>query len=149
MVFYRRLSDRKSPQVSGTLLSILTIFNNAVVWMVYIRLPTSKSSRPFNNHLVTVPKAPIRICMIATFMFHSFFQFSSNVEVLISLFTFLFFASFSILLVTNDILWHMSAINYPQLHRSLHLIQVDHSCAEVETASMCPPISISSIIITL
>ena len=54
MVFHRSLSDSKSPQVSRTLLSILAVFNNAVVWMVSIRPPTSKSSRPFNNSLVTV-----------------------------------------------------------------------------------------------
>ena len=66
MVFHWRLSDSKSPQVSRTLLSILTVFNNAVVWMVSTRPPTSKSSRPFNNPLVTVPKAPITISIIVT-----------------------------------------------------------------------------------
>ena len=50
--------------------------------------PTSKSSSPFNNPLVTVPKAPITNGIIVTFMFHSFFLFSSKVEVLILLFTF-------------------------------------------------------------
>ena len=74
MVFHWRLSDSKFPQVSRTLLSILAVFNNAVVWMVSTRSPTSKSSRPFNNHLVTVPKAPITIGIIVTFMFHSFFN---------------------------------------------------------------------------
>ena len=54
--------------------------------MVSTRSPTSKSSRPFNNPLVTVPKAPITIGIIVTFIFHSFF--SSKVEVIISLFTF-------------------------------------------------------------
>ena len=88
MVFRWRLSDSKSPQVSKTLLSILTVFNNAVVLMVSTRSPTSKSSRHFNNPLVTVPKAPITIGIIVTFLFHSFFLFSSKVEVLISLFTF-------------------------------------------------------------
>ena len=44
-----------------------------VVWIVSTRLPTSKSSRPFNNPLVTVPNAPITIGTIVTFMFHSFF----------------------------------------------------------------------------
>ena len=87
MVFHWRMSDSKSPQVSRTLLCILSVFNNAVVWMVSTRPPISKSSRPFNNPLVTVPKAPITIGIIVTFMFHSFFQFSSKVEVLISLFT--------------------------------------------------------------
>ena len=74
MVFYWRLSDSKSSQASRTLLSILAVFNNAVVWMVSTRPPTSKSSRPFNNPLVTVPKAPITIGIIVTFMFHSFFN---------------------------------------------------------------------------
>ena len=39
------------------------------------RPPTSKSSRPFNKHLVIIPKAPITIGTIVTFMFHSFFNF--------------------------------------------------------------------------
>ena len=73
MVFHWRLSDSKSPQVSRTLLSILAVFNNAVVWMVSTQPPTSKSSSPFSNPLVTVPKAPITIGFIVTFMFHSFF----------------------------------------------------------------------------
>ena len=73
-VFHWSLSDSKSPQVSRTLLSILAVFNNAVVWMVSTRPPTSKSSRPFNNPLVTVPKAPITIGIIVTFMFHSLFN---------------------------------------------------------------------------
>ena len=66
MVFLRILSDNKSPQVSGTLLSILAVLNNAVVWIVSTRLPTSLSSSPFNNPLVTAPKAPIRIGIIVT-----------------------------------------------------------------------------------
>ena len=74
MVFHWRLSGSKSPQVSRTLLSILTVFNNAIVWMVSTRPPTSKSSRPFKNPLVTVPKAPITIGIIVTFMFQSFFN---------------------------------------------------------------------------
>ena len=93
MVFHWRLSENKSPQVSRTLLSILAVFNNAVVWMVSTRPPTSKSSRHFNNSLVTVLKAPITIGIIVTFMFHSFFQFFSKVEVLISLFAFFQFYS--------------------------------------------------------
>ena len=74
MVFNWRLSDSKSPQVSRNLLSILAVFNNAVVWMVSTRSPTSKSSWTFDNPLVTVPKAPITIGIIFTFMFHSFFN---------------------------------------------------------------------------
>ena len=74
MVFYWSLSESKFPQVSRTLLSILAVHNNAVVWMVSTRLPTSKSSSPFNNPLVTVPKEPITIGIIVTHMFHSFFN---------------------------------------------------------------------------
>ena len=68
------LSFSKSSQVSRTLLSILAILNNAVVWMVSFRLPISESSSPLNNPLVTVPKAPITISIIVTLMFNSFFN---------------------------------------------------------------------------
>ena len=57
MVFHWSQSDSKSPQVSRTLLSILAVLNNAVVWMVSTRPPTYKSSRLFNNPLVTIPNA--------------------------------------------------------------------------------------------
>ena len=80
-------------QVSRTHLSILAVLNKAVVWMVSTRPPTSKSFSPFNNSFVSVPKAPITIGIIVTFMFHSFFQFSSKVEVLILHFTFFQFYS--------------------------------------------------------
>ena len=42
--------------------------------MVSTRPPTSKSSRPIDNPSVTVPKAPITIGTIDTFMFHIFFN---------------------------------------------------------------------------
>ena len=74
MVFHWSLSDSKSPQVSRTRLSILAVLSNVVVWIVSTRPLTSKSSRPFNNPLVTVPNAPITIGTIVTFMFHSFFN---------------------------------------------------------------------------
>ena len=74
MVIHWSLSDSKSPQVSRTCLSILVVLSNAVVWIVSTRPPTSKSSRLFNNPLVTVPNAPITIGTIVTFMFHSFFN---------------------------------------------------------------------------
>ena len=70
MVFHWSLNDSKSPQISRTLLSILTILSNAVIWIVSTCPPTSKSSRPFNNPLVIVPKVPITIDTIITFMFH-------------------------------------------------------------------------------
>ena len=74
MVFHWSLSDSKSLQVSRTLLSILVVLHNAVVSMVSIRPLTSKPSSPFNNPLVTVPKAPITIGIIVTWTFHIFFN---------------------------------------------------------------------------
>ena len=74
MVFHWSLSDSKSSQISRTRLRILAFLNNAVVWIVSTRPPTSKSPRPFNNPLVIVPNAPITIGTIVTFMFHSFFD---------------------------------------------------------------------------
>ena len=71
MVSHWSLSDSKSPQVSRTRLNILAVLSNAVLWIVSTHPPTSKSSRPFNNPLVIVPKAPITI---VTFMFHGFFN---------------------------------------------------------------------------
>ena len=97
MVFHWRLSDSKSPQVSRTLLSILAVFNNAVVWMVSTRLPTFKSSRSFNNPFVTMPKAPITISIIVTFMFHSFFNSLAR-----SRYLSLFSHSFSFILWSAD-----------------------------------------------
>ena len=93
MVFHWSLSDSKCPQVSRTILSILTVLNNAVVWMVSTRPPTSKPARPFSNPLVTVPKAPITIGINVTSMFHRFLQFASKVEVRILLYTFFLFYS--------------------------------------------------------
>ena len=93
MVFHWSLSDSRSRHLSRTLLSILAVLNNAVVWMVSTRLPTSKYSSPFSNPLVTVPNAPITIGIIVTCMFHSFFVFPSKVEELILLFTFFKFYS--------------------------------------------------------
>ena len=93
MVFHGSLSDSKSPHVSRTLLSILAVLNNVVVWRVSTPPPTFKSFSLFNNPLLTVPKAPITIGIIFTFMFHSFFQFLSKVEVLILRYTFFQFYS--------------------------------------------------------
>ena len=72
MVFHWSLSKGKSPQICRTLHSIRAILNNVVIWIVSTCSPTSKSTRPSNNPLVTVPRAPITIGIIVTFMFHSF-----------------------------------------------------------------------------
>ena len=75
-----------------TLFSILANLKIAAVCMVSTRPHISKSSSPCSNHLVTIPRAPIIIGINATFMFLSFFQFPSKVQVLI-LFAFLQFYS--------------------------------------------------------
>ena len=61
MVFRWSLSDSKSLKVSRTLLYTLADLNNAVVWVVSTRPVISKSSCPFINPSVTVPRAPITI----------------------------------------------------------------------------------------
>ncbi len=61
MVFHRSVSDSKSPQVSRTILRILAVLRNAVIWIV------STNPNWYNRHF-HVPQ---------------FFQFSSKVEVLI------------------------------------------------------------------
>ena len=74
MIFHCSLSDSKSPQVSRTLLSTMADLISAVISLVSTHPPTFKSSRPFNNPLVILPRAPITIGTIVTFMFHSFFN---------------------------------------------------------------------------
>ena len=69
MIFHWSLSDSKSLQVSGTLLSILAILNNVVLWMVSTRPLISESSSPFYNPSVTVRKPPITIGIIIIYLF--------------------------------------------------------------------------------
>ena len=72
MVSLWSLSDRKSPQVSRTLFSILADLNNAVIWMVSTRPLISKSPSPCIKPLVIVSRTPITIGITVTFKFHSF-----------------------------------------------------------------------------
>ena len=72
MASHGSLSDSKSPQVSWTLLSILADLNNTVALMVFTHPLVSKSSSPCTSPLVTVPRAPMTIGIIVTFMFYSF-----------------------------------------------------------------------------
>ena len=60
--------------ISRTLLRILAVLNHVVVWMVSTRPPTSKSTSPFSNPLLTVPNALIAIGIIVTSMFYSSFN---------------------------------------------------------------------------
>ena len=64
-----------------------------VVWIVSTRLLISKSSIPCTSPLVTVRTVVITIGITVTFMFHSFFQSPSKVQVLILLFAFFQFYS--------------------------------------------------------
>ena len=74
MVFHWSFCNRKSSQVSRTVLSILANLSNAVVWMVSTLPLISKSSCPFINPSVSVPRAPVIIGINIAFMFHSFFN---------------------------------------------------------------------------
>ena len=96
MVFHWSLSDSKSPQVSRTLLSILTDLNNALIWMVSTRPLISKSPCPLNNPSVPVPRAPTTICH---FHVPQLFQFPSKVTV------YVLFTSF------NFTLWSVETAN--------------------------------------
>ena len=53
---------------------MVTDLNNAFLWMVSTYHLIYKSYRPCTNPLVTVPCAPVAICISVTFMFHSFFR---------------------------------------------------------------------------
>ena len=72
MVFHVSLIDRKSLQVSRTLLSILPDLNNDVVQMVSARPLISNSSSSFTKPLEIVLSSPITIGIIVTFVFHCF-----------------------------------------------------------------------------
>ena len=94
LIFYHGSLSDKSSQISRILLSILAKLLNAVAWMVFKCPLTYKSSLPLNNPPMTVPISPIKISIINTFIFHSFFfQFPSKIRVLILLFTFFQFFS--------------------------------------------------------
>ena len=108
-------------QLSRTLLSILADLNNVVVWMVSTHPLISKSSSPFNNPSVTVPRAPI------IFMFHSFFQFPSKVEVFILVFHLQFF-----FVVSRDSKVH----NFSRSLLLFLLIRVFHITGDWVTASL-------------
>ena len=66
MIFHWSPSDSRTPQVSRTLLSILS---NAVVWMVSISTPIPNL---FTKPLGTISSTLIAIDIIVTFLLHSF-----------------------------------------------------------------------------
>ena len=72
MFFQLSLSNSKSPQVSRTLLSILTDLNNVVVWIVSIYPLIFNSFSSLPKLLGTVPSAPITIGITIILMFLTF-----------------------------------------------------------------------------
>ena len=71
--------------------------------MVTTRPPTSKSPRPLNNSLVNVPKAPITIGIIVTFMFHTFFNSQARSSTIIII---IIAVDFSVIAFISDLLQH-------------------------------------------
>ena len=72
MISHWSLSDRRSSQVSCTLLSILADLNNTAVWIVSTRPPISNSSSLLFNLWRIVPSAPIIGGITVTFLSVSF-----------------------------------------------------------------------------
>ena len=72
MVFHWNLIDRKSDQISRTLLGILAYLNNALIWMVSILPPISDPFSPLSKPSRTIPSTPITIGITVLLMFYSF-----------------------------------------------------------------------------
>ena len=122
MVSHWCLNNSKYPQVSGTLQSITANLNNAVIWMVSTPPLISKSSNPFVNFSLSVQSIPIIIRIPITFMFQSSFQFFSKVQLLIFLFTFLFFTLWSAR-TANSTIWQILFF-LSTIARSGHLSEI-------------------------
>ena len=84
MVSHWCLSDSRSSQVSRTFLSILADLSNAVVWIVSTRLLISKSSSPFINPSMTLPRTQITVGTTITFMLHSFSVLKQGLDTYLS-----------------------------------------------------------------
>ena len=147
MVFHWSLSDSKSPQVSRTRLRILAVLSNAVIWIVFTRPPTSKSSRPFNNPLVIVPKAPITISTIVTFMFHSFFNSlarSRYLSFFSNSFRFILWSAgtlYSFRVLADGFHWSLCGSKFLQVFRTFLSIVADLNNAVDWIVLAPPPIS--------
>ena len=90
------LSNIKSFQAFRTLLSIQADLINAIVWMVSIRSPISKSLNPLYEPLGTASSVPFILVIIVTLMFHSFLCSLARSEVFFFHFRFCFiFTSWS------------------------------------------------------
>ena len=165
MFFHWSLSDSKSPLVSRTLLSIMAVFNNLLVWIVSSRPLISKSSNPFNNPLMTT-KSTKHNWYNCHFHVQQFFQFPSKVEVLILLFIFLqfylavsrdskihnfpnslFFVDYYLFIYIFLLEWSLSDSSSPQFSKSLLYILADFNSAVVWIVSILSLIFCSHYII--
>ena len=73
MVFHWNLSDCKSTQISNFIQSVLTDFSGAVVGMVSICPLIFSSLSLFSRIFRIIPRAPITIGIMVSFIFHTFF----------------------------------------------------------------------------
>ena len=71
MVFRWNLRNNKLPQVSRTLICILTNFNNSKVWIVLICSLIPNTSSPISKPLRTFTNVPTAICIHVTQPFNS------------------------------------------------------------------------------
>ena len=137
MVFHWNLSNKMSPQVSRTLLSILVDLNNVVVWMLSTRL-LSMSSSPCTNPLVTVPRAPITIGITVTFILHRFFFFQFPNEVQVLIFLFAFFQFYSVINWDSEVYNSASLFFLLIIKRSGRLAEIRWSvCISKSQRSLC------------
>ena len=72
MIFHWSLHNNKAPQVSRTLLNILTDLYSFLVWVVPIHTPISNSSTLLFKPLGTVLGTLIAIGVTVTLIFHCF-----------------------------------------------------------------------------
>ena len=94
MIFHWSLSESKSLQVSRTLLSILAVLSNVVVWMVYTRPLISNSSSPLKIFFGNCTKTTNHDWYNCHLHVPYLFQFPNKFKELILLFT--FFQSYSV-----------------------------------------------------
>ena len=111
--------------------------------MVSTRLPTSKSSSPFNNPLFTVPKAPFTIGITVIFMFHSFFNSLGRSRYL-SFFSHYYYHYYFKIFLPGVFQRSLRQNISPQVSRTHLKILADLNNAVVWMVSNCPLISKSS-----
>ena len=139
--------DSKFPRVSRALLSILAHLNSCSFGALYSSLYFQAfiNSFPFINPLVSVPVALIIIGANVIFMFLSFFQLPSKVEVFILFFTFFKFYS----VVSRDTKVHnfsSSLFLLLIIIRSSRLVKIKWSvCLSKSQLSLCVSFSMTDV----